>query len=158
MDFDPTDVTNGPPQPNLLEPGRYRLRVREAEERMSSKGNPMIVLELEASGRPGIIIREYLVATKAAMYKIKDFAEAAGLGEKFRNGRITEDDCRSVIVDADVYIEEGDGYPDKNRVETFHPAEPSSTERAMAGQQPQPAAAPAGGGPHQGIPEDDIPF
>lgn len=152
MDFNPNDAET-PVTPRLLPDGRYTLRVREAEERVSSKGNPMTVLEFEVSGQPGAKIIEYLVCTPAAMFKIRNFCEAGGLMDKFNAGRLEESDFRGVIVDAEVIIEDGqDGYSDKNRVREFHPPS-SSTERALAGQAPASTT-----GPHQPVDESDIPF
>lgn len=156
MDFNPSDAVDQPTGPRLLEPGTYELVVREAEERVSSKGNPMIALELEPTEHPGVLIREYLVATQAAMFRIKNFCEAAGLTQKFEAGRLTEDDCRGSKVRARVMVEEGGEYPDKNRVEEYLKLGGIPTgEGAVSGSAVP--AAPAGGG-HQGIDEDDIPF
>lgn len=155
MEFNPSDAADQPTGPRLLEPGTYELTVREAEERVSSKGNPMIALELEPDGHAGMVIREYLVATQAAMFKIKQFCEAAGLMEKFNAGRLTEADCRNIRVKAKLTIEEGtDGYPDKNRVDEFLKAGGIPTMPDGGGQH-----APAGGGGgHQPLDDADIPF
>jgi hypothetical protein len=156
MDFNPADAVEQPTGPRLLDPGTYELKVQDAEERVSSKGNPMIALVLEAVAHPGVQIREYLVATQAAMFRIRNFCEAAGLLEKFNAGRLTEDDCRGVTVRARVMVEEGGEYPDKNRVEEYLKPGGIPTGDDMGG---APAhAAPSSGGGHQGIDEDDIPF
>lgn len=145
MDFNPADATESTASLKLLPEGTYELKVQEAEERVSSKGNPMIALELIVSGHPGILIREYLVATPAAMFKIKNFCEAAGLMSEYNAGRITENTVRGVRVGARITIEDGtDGYSDKNRVEEF--VQPSSG----------PAAAPVAA--HAPVPEERIPF
>ena len=121
MDFNPADAPKDS-GPMLLPAGDYTLLVREAEERVSSKGNPMIALELEPVGHQGVLIREYLVATTAAMFKIRNFCECAGLDSQFAAGRIGENDCRGRLVLARVSIEDGtDGYQDKNRVDEFLP-------------------------------------
>ncbi len=156
MDFNPADAVDQPSGPRLLDPGTYELVVREAEERVSSKGNPMIALELEPPEHPGVLIREYLVATQAAMFRIRNFCEAAGLMDKFNAGRLTEDDCRNVRVRARVMIEEGGEYPDKNRVEEYLKLGGIATSPDDGGGQHAASGAPAG--PHQGIDEDDIPF
>jgi len=115
-----------------------------------------IALELEPSDHPGVLIREYLVATQAAMFRIKNFCEAAGLTQKFEAGRLTEDDCRGSKVRARIMVEEGGEYPDKNRVEEYLKLGGIPTgEGAVSGSAVP--ASPAGGG-HQGIDEDDIPF
>lgn len=160
MDFNPTDAVEQPSGPKLLDPGTYELVVREAEERVSSKGNPMIALELEPVGHQGVLIREYLVATQSAMFRIKNFCEAAGLTEKFEAGRLSEDDCRGSKVRARLTVEEGtDGYSDKNRVEEYLKLGgiPTGDDVGGGGGGQRAQTAPAGGG-HQGIDEDDIPF
>lgn len=155
MDFNPEEADQ-PAVKKLLDPGTYTLVVREAEERVSSKGNQMIALELECEDHPGVIIREYLVATQAAMFRIREFTDAAGLRENFDRGRLTEHDCRGKVVRARVMIEEGGEYPDKNRVEEFLAGPAARAEQVVTGQRQTVASAPAG--PHSGVDEDDIPF
>ncbi|MFK7962200.1 MAG: hypothetical protein AB8G96_16940, partial [Phycisphaerales bacterium] len=131
------------------------------EERVSSKGNPMIALELEPSGHSGSIIREYLVATEAAMFKIKQFCEAAGLLDTFNRGRLTEADCRGAKVRARLVIEEGtDGYPDKNRVDEFLRAGgiPTQPDHGGGGGGGGGGRATAPAAAHAPIDEEDIPF
>lgn len=146
MDFNPSDAAE-PAGPKILDPGEYELRVREAEERVSSKGNPMIAVEFEVSGHPGIIIREYLVASPGALFRVEAFCTAAGLSAQFTAGRLCEADVRNARVRGRITIEEGtDGYPDKNRVEEF--MAPQGSAAAVAA----PVAA------HTPVPDSDIPF
>lgn len=158
MDFDPNALSEGD-GPSLLEPGVYEMTVTEAEERTSSKGNPMIAIVLEPVDQPGRRVRAWLVATPAALFKVKEFCDAAGLTEKFDGGRLGEDDCRGVRVRAEISVEEGTGgFSDANRVEHFLPPKQGiPTGGAAAGGGGGGAddhAAPA----HQPISEDDIPF
>lgn len=146
MDFNPNDATES--KPKLLPEGEYDLDVREAEERISSKGNPMIALELVPAGDDKPVIKEFLVATPTAMFKIEQFCNAAGLADKYQTGRLTEADCRDVRVRAKVVIEDGGDFADKNRVAEFvgPPHEPKET-------------AAAGKYAHPDTPDDtDIPF
>ena len=164
MDFDPATSTDQPSAPKLLEPGTYQLTVREAEERVSSKGNPMIAIELEPDGHAGSIIREYLVATPAAMFKVRQFCEAADLVTQFERGRLTEQDCRGRKVRARITVEPGtDGYQDKNRVDEFLKAGGIPTNLDGGGGR---SGGGGGGGfetsnqgsAHRPIAEEDIPF
>lgn len=121
MNFNPTDATEDGGRV-LLTPGEYLMTVREAEERISSKGNPMIVIELEADGHRGTVVRHYLVASPGSMYRVRDFCAAAGISATFQTGRLSEADIRGRRVRCKIAIEEGlDGYPDQNRVIEFMP-------------------------------------
>jgi len=160
MDFDPNALAGDGPSTTLLEPGVYEMIVTEAEEKTSSKGNPMIALVLEPVDRPGARVRSWLVATPAALFKVKEFCDAAGLADRFNSGRLGEDDCRNVRVRAEISIEEGTGgFGDTNRIEHFLPPKqgiPTSGGGAAGGgggHDPD-AQAPA----HQPISEEDIPF
>jgi hypothetical protein len=76
-------------------PGQYTLEVHEAEERTSSSGNPMIALVLKGQG---VTVRDYLVGSASATWKVKQFCLAAGLREQFAAGRLTEEDVLGRVV------------------------------------------------------------
>jgi hypothetical protein len=62
-------------------PGAYWFKVNDAYLETSSKGNPMIVLDLIISGRNGeepIEVTDYLVFSRDSVWKIDDFRLATG--------------------------------------------------------------------------------
>lgn len=60
----------------FLRPGIQKMEVVEAIEKVSKSGNEMIEITLEAKG--GGRVKDYLVFTKKAAFKIRQFLEAAG--------------------------------------------------------------------------------
>ena len=71
----------GAAAPTTLPDGVYALKVRDAEEQTSAKGNKMIVVFMEATDSEGRVVnlRDYLVSTPRAVFKIEQFCKAAGL-------------------------------------------------------------------------------
>jgi hypothetical protein len=150
MDFNPDDRFEAA----VLTAGWHTMRVVEAEERTSSKGNPMMVVELQHPEQPdGIRIRDYLVATPAALWKVEQALTAMGLGDKFRAGRVTEADVRGRLARVELVPEDVDGYD--------RPLLRVGTWDADAVPEQQPAAAPSPHA-HPDAPApgsaDDIPF
>jgi len=111
MDFNPNDVTEQGPQ---LAEGWHTLEILEATEKISSTGNPMIVLEYgmrDAGGQPGAVrVREHLVATRAALWKVQQVMEHCGLAEQFNRGRTVESDFRGRHVRVELGTESVEGY------------------------------------------------
>lgn len=152
MDFNPDDREDTP----TLTAGWHTMRVVEAEESMSSKGNAMMVVELQHPEQPkGIRIRDYLVATPAALWKVEQALTAMGLGDRFRAGRITEADLRGRMARVELVEEAVDGYDRPLlKVGTWD-------TRDVPRQAESPPAATSGAGKHahpDHVPGDDIPF
>ena len=61
----------------LLEPGEYVLRVTNAEEKTSAKGNPMIEVNFEEE-QTGAKLRDYFVITEKNLPKLKNFLADIG--------------------------------------------------------------------------------
>lgn len=76
----------------FLRPGLQKMEVVEAIEKVSKSGNEMIEITLEAKG--GGRVKDYLVFTKKAAFKIRQFLEAAG--RKLNTGdsvSLTDSEC-----------------------------------------------------------------
>ena len=106
MRFDPNNIE---PAKTRLTPGWHRLRVTKAEETTSQAGNVMIRLHLSPPDG-GITIRDYLVASPKALWKVKQFAEAAGLGHLFDAGTLRASDIEGRMVEVELVEEQVDGY------------------------------------------------
>lgn len=76
----------------FLRPGIQKMEVVEAIEKVSKSGNEMIEITLEAKG--GGRVKDYLVFTKKAAFKIRQFLEAAGRKlETGANVSLTDREC-----------------------------------------------------------------
>lgn len=153
MEFNPTD---GAPRSSfeLLPAGEYDIEVLEAEERESQKGNQMIALTLQAKHPDGYDARvwDYLVSVPAAIFKIKMFCEATGLGKKFEGGKLTAEDCVGKRARAKIVVDEGrDGFGDRNSVSDYVEAG-ADTGGGISTMPSEPAAVPPP------VTESDIPF
>lgn len=78
MGFIPTDENIKAPEGWINSAGKYNLRIVEVEKKISSAGNPMkeIILESTETGQK---IRDRLVETEKAFWKIAIFAKACGV-------------------------------------------------------------------------------
>ena len=111
-----------PSTPTLLEPGNYFFEVKSAEASISSKGNEMITVVLDATdGTKRNTVYDYLVGTEKAYWKIRDFCQAVGLGHLLREGgAITAADCSGKKGKCKVTIDPGEnGYADRNTIEAY---------------------------------------
>jgi hypothetical protein len=123
MEFNPTDAGDKGSF-SLLPEGLYDIEVVDAEERSSKKGNAMIALTLEVRHPDGYPSRvwDYLVSTPAAVFKIKQFCDAAGLTAEFMAGTLTEAHCRNRKLKAKIFVDGGrDGYQDRNSIKEYVP-------------------------------------
>lgn len=85
-----------------IEPGIHKFEVVEATERISTNGNPVIVLTLENSD--GDRIKDNLVFTTKAFWKIEAFLVSAGKKkpEKGENISLSTRDCLEFEVAAKI--------------------------------------------------------
>jgi len=141
MRFNPTNME---PVGARLTPGWHVLRVSQAEETTSQAGNEMIRLSLTPPAG-GITLRDYLVASPKALWKVKQFAEAAGLGHLFDQGTLRASDIEGRLVEVELVEEQVDGY-DRPLLR------PANYRHAPAGEE-QPDLLPPGVEPI-----DEIPF
>lgn len=157
MEFNPDDAGDRGSF-SLLPEGLYDIEVVDAEERTSQKGNQMIALTLEARHPDGYPSRvwDYLVSTPAAVFKIKQFCDAAGLTAEFTAGTLTESHCRGRRLKAKVFVESGrDGYQDRNAVREY--VATSDIGGGGIATMPEQVQATAAAAP-AAVGDDDIPF
>ncbi|MCH2136513.1 MAG: DUF669 domain-containing protein [Phycisphaerales bacterium] len=157
MEFNPDDAGDRGSF-TLLPEGLYDIEVVDAEERTSQKGNQMIALTIEAKHPDGYPSRvwDYLVSTPAAVFKIKQFCDAAGLDKEFTAGTLKESHCRGRRLKAKIFIESGrEGYQDRNAIREYvHTSDIGGGGISTMPEQTM-AAAPAQAAP---VTEDEIPF
>ncbi len=123
---------------NLLDAGIYKYEVVEAEERLSSKGNEMIVVKLDIYDDSGFrrSLKDYLL--EAMAFKLRHFCESAGLLDKYNSGELTTNELVGVSGKVDIAYQAGDQkpeggyYPDKNVVADYivpDASEPAKTPK-----------------------------
>lgn len=109
-----------------LEPGIYNFQVINAEAKKSKNGHEMIELQLCVWDRDGKerMLKDWLLDAMA--FKMRHFAEGAGLLEKYNLGEVSADDCFNRSGKVDLIIQKGkpkdngDGnYPDRNSVKDY---------------------------------------
>lgn len=92
MQFKPMSASDIAKQALIAE-GTYDFEVVGAEDKISSKGNPMIVAKLKLylpSGHERLL-KDYLM--EAMAFKLRHFCYATGLGDKYESGEFTAGDC-----------------------------------------------------------------
>lgn len=65
----------------LLDPGKYRFKIVDAEQTTSKAGNEMIEIaarQIDEEGNEGRKVWDYLVFTEKALWKVNSFLEACG--------------------------------------------------------------------------------
>jgi len=119
---------------NLFDPGIYDFEVTEAKERESSSGNPMIELRLIMYiGEKTRYVTDYLVSTPKMAYKIRHFAEATGMLEKYEAGEIDPRDMIGRAGKCEIIISsDKEGvYADRNAVKDYIPTDEATAEKAI---------------------------
>ncbi|TAL08491.1 MAG: DUF669 domain-containing protein [Nitrospirae bacterium] len=111
----------------LLTPGKYDVEVLDAQDRISKSGNEMIEMQLRVWGSDGkiCILTDYLLDAMA--FKLRHFAEATGLIDKYNLGNLEAADCINKCAKAQITIQKGkekeDGsgekYRDKNVITDY---------------------------------------
>lgn len=113
---------------HLLPDGIYPFIVKEIEEYISSKGNPMLkvrlgVLDNENGEERNIL--DYLLSTDQMIFKLKHFCEAIGLGKEYLAGKLDLEKCLNRSGECVINIQKGTAredntlYPDKNSVRDY---------------------------------------
>jgi len=121
----------------LLSDGEYDACVSDVGIKISATGNNMLVLNLDVYDNFGKSHRifDYLVFSKAMMWKVIDFAESAGVLEDYKNKNFNPDTLRGLTVKVIIGTKFGDEipterlngkpigskYPDKNVVVGYIP-------------------------------------
>lgn len=89
--------------------------VERAEEKTSSKGNPMIAISLKVyHGAQGIFVNDWLVA---GSQKLLNFCDVAGLSDAYLKGEVTAELVQGRNVTVKVGIDEAkDGFQARNKI------------------------------------------
>lgn len=99
----------------LLKEGEYDAMIIHSEDKVSSSGNPMMVLTLTIEDDFGGThdLKDYLVFMPKTMWKVIHCAESAGIINEYNNKKL----CSTIIMDRNVRvkigIEEGQLIPDE---------------------------------------------
>lgn len=106
---------------NLISPGIYDFEVISASDKMSKTGNEMIELKIKIwdINNQERIIFDYLL--EAMSFKLRHFAEATGLLQKYESGMLLAKDClgKSGKVEIIIQKDKNGQYGDKNAVKDY---------------------------------------
>lgn len=120
----------------LLPSGEYDAVIIKSEDKISaSSGNPMMDITLQVYDKEGYQhpVRDFLVFTKAMMWKAIHCADSAGIIEQYKAGKLCSNTIQGKSVRIKLGVEEGKEipedklgdrspgarYPDKNKVEDY---------------------------------------
>lgn len=105
----------------LLPAGEYAFTISGAEEKVSKKGNDMIVLTVRVFKPDGsfVLVTDYL--TDAMMYKILHLCEAVGLSDKYDSGLLEPEDFigKEGLLKLKIQKDTTGDYPDKNTIADY---------------------------------------
>lgn len=110
-------------QAGLLIPGAYDYEVADADETQSKAGNDMVAMKVRVYDGDGNArtVLDWLVDTDGSAYKIRNFAESAGMLAQYEKGELPASAmvgctgrCK-VIIKKDKTGE----YPDKNAIADY---------------------------------------
>lgn len=119
----------------LLKKGEYDGYIKESIDKVSSTGNPMMDMTITVYDEEGRShdVRDFLVFTKAMMWKVVHFAKSSGVLQEYMMGKLCSDLIKDKRVRVKINIEEGreipedrlkekpvgSKYPDKNKIEDY---------------------------------------
>lgn len=108
---------------NLWPKGEYDFEFGAAEEKVSSSGNDMIVVEVKlynAEGRSRMVT-DFLLPTEAMAYKLKHACEAVGLLDSYEAGTLNAVDLtgRGGRCKLGIQSDKKGQYPDKNVINDY---------------------------------------
>lgn len=149
MEFNPDDANA-----DALPEGEYDAEIVKAEEKTSSKGNPMLVVTLKLFASSGTGFATDYIVTPATLFKLKKLCKAIGLEAKFAKGKITPNDLIGMGVRVFAKLEEDASgtYPDKNTIAKYLPPQ-GAVAKAKS-----PQAVAANNNEDLDIAEESIPF
>jgi hypothetical protein len=144
---------------NLLPEGQYEGYVRNAEEKTSTTGNPMIVLQVEVYDAQGNkrLITDRLILIESMQWKLYDFCESAGIMDRYEIGEVEACDCLEKTVHCKIVRKPAkDDFPEKNEIKSYYlpkkePTGPVKTKstapvaKARATKAPVSSSMPTGG-------------
>ncbi len=120
----------------LLKEGEYDAIITSSEDKVSANsGNPMMDMTVTVFDKQGKAhdVRDFLVFTKAMMWKVVHFADSAGCLPGYEDGKLCSEMAIDKHVRVKVAIESGkeipqdklngkpmgSKYPDKNKIEDY---------------------------------------
>jgi len=120
----------------LVKEGIYDAVITASQDTVSANsGNPMMDMTVTVYDENGKArdIRDFLVFTKAMMWKVVHFADSAGIVKEYEEGKLCSEVAIGKRVQVKITVEEGSEipqdklkgkpmgskYPDKNKVEDY---------------------------------------
>lgn len=119
----------------LLKEGEYEAVIISSEDKQSKTGNPMMDMILNVYDENGKTheVRDFLVFTKAMMWKVIHFANSSGLLKEYESGSLCSENVVNKRLRVKIVVEEGSEihqdklkgkplgskYPDKNKVSEY---------------------------------------
>ena len=104
----------------LLPDGEYPFLVENAESARSKSGSEMIKLTLSVHDSAGRNVTIYDYLLEALMFKVKHFADAVGMQDKYEAGGYEATDCIGKKGICKVGRQEAqNGYPPKNTIRDY---------------------------------------
>ena len=131
---------------DLLKEGWYEATITKAEDKVSQKGNAMMLLHVRIDGEHGaVFIKDYIVSSVSFhLSRLKRLCAAVGID--YEAGEVKPDQLEGQEMSVSVKIEEGKGdFDDKNTIKQY--AKAGKTLENTGGLAP----------PNPEI-DDDIPF
>lgn len=105
---------------SLLPKGTYDFEVFRAEDKISSKGNDMIAIDIRVFAPDGSMpfVKDWLLEVMA--FKLRHFCETTGLIGKYDDGSLCAEDCLRASGKVQLDIEKAKGnYGPKNVVKDY---------------------------------------
>ncbi len=134
----------------LLPAGKYPFSVIKAEEKTSSKGNPMLALQITVYAENGgqVTVFDYLMENKPA--QLEQFCRFTGMEALYASGKLEEADCVGREGWVCIKVQPAQGNYDPKNVVSYYCPKPEST---LAGAPARRVALPPAG-----LDDDEIGF
>lgn len=115
------------PGSDLLPPGQYDAVIMSAEDKVSTKGNEMLELQLRVFDAQGqeFGVQDFLTATPRMQWKIRHLCESAHVDYEREDLPASEFEGRNVRID--VVVETNPKYGPQNRVADYLPRSNGAT-------------------------------
>ncbi len=117
LTYDPKDAVT------VLPEGEYNVVLEKYEEKISKKGNDMMVLTWKAfpaDNRPPAFVTDYIVFPSLT-FKLKKLAKAMGKMGEFEAKTFQPEDYVGASVKAFLKIDTQEGFDDKNAIGDYLP-------------------------------------
>lgn len=103
----------------VIPAGVYDAVVEKATNDVSKAGNDMIEIYLKVFTPAGVAtsVKDYLVSTPGALYKVRHFCDSAGID--FSKNELEAGECVDKNVKVKLKLEKSEEWGDKNSVEDY---------------------------------------